>query len=337
LAYFEAGEYENAIRALSDLINKNPQNKEAYFHRASAYFESGNFDQALNDYLLSDHGAGIAKSRVKASKEFTAALVQSLTKGAAEAVVDFVPSLCKSVYGLNEALWAINPLNSQSSNNIQRFASACCEVAECIVDYCENINKQTVYECVDSIKDLYGRFKHLSEKEKGELVGYAIGRYGVDLFAGGAIVKSVSCYRKLHQANRLCNLEALAASSASKESVVNSALRHKADRSKYFKNVAIEIDKQNKHVVGHRNFIPYNSEFTHRDPQYLLTKFAGKGKPVNNSAPGIAGYRERIDFGEVIGSYVSKESRELKIPTTKGIIHYSKDGAHIVPSNPNGY
>jgi len=37
--------------------------------------------------------------------------------------------------------------------------------------------------------------------------------------------------------------------------------------------------------------------------------------------------RERVDFGEVIGNVNG-------VPTTKGIIHYSSDGAHIVPARP---
>ena len=50
------GKYEQAIEALSAAIKKDPKNKAAYFHRAAAYFETGNFDEALNDYLRSDKG-----------------------------------------------------------------------------------------------------------------------------------------------------------------------------------------------------------------------------------------------------------------------------------------
>jgi len=38
-----------------------------------------------------------------------------------------------------------------------------------------------------------------------------------------------------------------------------------------------------------------------------------------------------------IGYYIDSEKPDLKLPTTKGIIHYSKKGAHIVPSHPDGY
>lgn len=45
------------------------------------------------------------------------------------------------------------------------------------------------------------------------------------------------------------------------------------------------------------------------------------------------GYQEIVDFKEPIGIWKNGIKSE---PTTKGTIHYSKDGnAHIVPENPN--
>jgi hypothetical protein len=58
------------------------------------------------------------------------------------------------------------------------------------------------------------------------------------------------------------------------------------------------------------------------------------GKRVNNFEPGMPGYKEVVDFGEHIGYYVNEEEK-IKIATTKGTIHYSKEGIHIVPTHPN--
>jgi hypothetical protein len=91
--------------------------------------------------------------------------------------------------------------------------------------------------------------------------------------------------------------------------------------------VTLEAGKQGKHIPGHNNYIPGRSPLTHKDPQALLDKFAGKGEPVGKVQRGQPGFKERVDFGEVIGQVSGN-------PTTKGIIHYSKDGAHIVPANP---
>ncbi len=331
-ACLEIGEYEKAIEALSDVIKKDPKNKEAYFHRAAAYFETGRFDEALKDYLLSDKGKGMPKSTFEATKEFTSALLINVCQGAAESAIDFVPSLCSSAYGFGETLWAVHPLNPQSLENTSQFASACYEMAECVADYCQNVDWQTVEGYVDQVKTLGERFDNLSDLEKGELIGYTIGKYGVDLFAGGAVVKSVSTYRKLRTANRLCTLEAMAVSNANKEAVVTSSLKHASERESFFKNVKLEWDKQNKHVIGKHNYQPGKSIFEHPNAEDLLKKYSGKGKPVRGNF-GESGYQEIINFEEFIGYNICDQTGE-KIPTTWGKIHYSKNKAHIVPTRP---
>ncbi|PHE91695.1 polymorphic toxin type 50 domain-containing protein [Bacillus pseudomycoides] len=60
--------------------------------------------------------------------------------------------------------------------------------------------------------------------------------------------------------------------------------------------------------------------------QELLDKFAGKGTVLKNG-------RERVDFGQVIGKYYDMQTGKY-IETTRGMIHYGKDGAHVVPSKP---
>jgi hypothetical protein len=94
----------------------------------------------------------------------------------------------------------------------------------------------------------------------------------------------------------------------------------------------IQMDKQGKHIEGHKNYQAGKSILT-VDPTRLILK-AGTGKPANNIPRGQAGYKERVNFGEVIGVFVDKNTG-IGQPTTKGIIHYAKDGsAHIVPAKP---
>ena len=61
--------------------------------------------------------------------------------------------------------------------------------------------------------------------------------------------------------------------------------------------------------------------------QELLDKYAGTGTILKS------GNRERVNFGQVIGKYYNKNTGKYE-ETTNGIIHYSKSGAHIVPSRP---
>ena len=70
----------------------------------------------------------------------------------------------------------------------------------------------------------------------------------------------------------------------------------------------------------------------------MIREYAGKGEKINKNVPFSPGYKERIDFGEQIGSFALKEvgKETVFIPTNRGILHYSKDGVHLVPSAPKG-
>jgi uncharacterized protein RhaS with RHS repeats len=58
----------------------------------------------------------------------------------------------------------------------------------------------------------------------------------------------------------------------------------------------------------------------------------GTGQAVAGVA-GQPGFRERVNFGQVIGQLVDQASGAA-VNTTNGMIHYSARGAHIVPSAP---
>ncbi|WP_367615410.1 polymorphic toxin type 50 domain-containing protein [Teichococcus aerophilus] len=74
----------------------------------------------------------------------------------------------------------------------------------------------------------------------------------------------------------------------------------------------------------------------HADANALMREFAGRGRVVAGSRPGVSGTKETFDTGDrVIGVYRQLDGREAL--TTRGTIHYSKTGAHIVPAQPNGW
>jgi hypothetical protein len=88
---------------------------------------------------------------------------------------------------------------------------------------------------------------------------------------------------------------------------------------------------QDKHIIrdGNLNFKLGASVFDgdHKKAQDLLDRFAGTGTFKSSN-------KELIDFGEVIGTYV-EEGTGRTFQTSLGNIHYSKNGAHIVPARPN--
>jgi hypothetical protein len=67
-----------------------------------------------------------------------------------------------------------------------------------------------------------------------------------------------------------------------------------------------------------------------------IKEFAGKGDRVSGSIL-EAGYKERVDFGEIIGEYaLQKEGCPVEyLPTSKAMLIYDKNGhVHIWPSDP---
>ncbi len=95
----------------------------------------------------------------------------------------------------------------------------------------------------------------------------------------------------------------------------------------------IHPGKQGKHIPGHRNFIPGKSEIT-TDPKKLIEEGAGRGEPVGEIPRGKPGFKERFDFGYVIGQHVDRDSGK-KSPSTVGIIVYDGKGeVHVYPGKP---
>ncbi|WP_157181453.1 polymorphic toxin type 50 domain-containing protein [Actinopolymorpha alba] len=92
----------------------------------------------------------------------------------------------------------------------------------------------------------------------------------------------------------------------------------------------IHPGKQGKHIVGDKNFKPGRSELT-ADPNVLAQR-AGTGDPVGSKPRGEPGFKERVNYGTEIGTWVNGTRR---LPTTVGMIIYDAKGMiHIVPARP---
>lgn len=326
--YAELGRYDRAISSLTEAIKIEPNNRGAYFSRAQAYFEKGEFDLSLSDYLKSKKVDENFKIKLKPSETVKESILNGLQEGCQESIVDFVPSLCNSVYGLCSSLWvfAEHPVNSTT-----QFVNACYDIGKCVNEFRKNVDLDEIESYPLEVQRLHDQYDRLSEPEKGYLVGYIVGKYGMDFFAGGTAVKTVAAFKKLKDANRICTLEAMTISQTNKEVVLASALKHTTEHDHFFNNIKIHLDRQNKHVLGKHNLQEGKSIFTHNNPQKLLEKFAGKGEKVRGNF-GESGYQEIINFGEDIGYSLTQDG--IKTPTSWGKIHYSKDGAHIVPTIP---
>jgi hypothetical protein len=90
--------------------------------------------------------------------------------------------------------------------------------------------------------------------------------------------------------------------------------------------------QQGKHIVGSPNYNPARGTLT-ADPKVLLENFSGRGIPVGRTPVGEPGSKELFDTGnKTIGTWRNRKG--VSAPTTRGMIHYAKHGAHIVPAAP---
>jgi RHS repeat-associated protein len=91
----------------------------------------------------------------------------------------------------------------------------------------------------------------------------------------------------------------------------------------------IHDGSQGKHIPGHNNYIEGRSILS-ADAQTLLDNFhAGN----INSSRVINDNKVKVNFGQTIG--IHKSTDGIATPTSWGIIHSGKQGAHIVPALPD--
>ncbi|MBI2743651.1 MAG: tetratricopeptide repeat protein [Chlamydiales bacterium] len=214
VAESELGLYHEAIQSLNSVIEKKPELKDAYLERAIAYFETGQIESSLKDYLQSGVkvtplgdvlGADNSDSRLEyATGLMQAGMAWGVLQGGIEGAIDFIPSLAHSASGLANGLisFALNPKQVSVE-----FISSC---KECVKDLREN--PSLLKECIPEIKELADRFDQLDEFQKGTLTGKIIGKYGISIFAVSKAAKGVQAYLNLKKANSALSFETLARS-----------------------------------------------------------------------------------------------------------------------------
>ncbi len=103
-------------------------------------------------------------------------------------------------------------------------------------------------------------------------------------------------------------------------------------------STALDIKKQSKHIKGSKEYLKARKEgkfpswlsIGAGEQQAIIDKYTKTGKAYRQNDGTI---RVRFNHSDTIGAYVSRDGNITKI-TSKGQIHYSKSGAHIVPDDP---
>lgn len=225
--------YQRAIQVLSQAIQLNPRNRDAYMERATAYFETNQFQLALRDYesakklltvppfIADGRYSSMAKTvYVPENKtEFSVGLVSGTLHGAQASAIEFVPSMFTCCRGILNGLWAFVCSPHEVSREMVNSAYA-------IGEFLSNHSSEECFQCiVPELKELAVSWKELNDHSKGLKIGYIIGKYGVDIFAVPMAFKSVSKIRALKRANTMCTLESCAISQANQAKILEESVR----------------------------------------------------------------------------------------------------------------
>lgn len=326
-------EYAEAVEALTQALQKDPKNSDAYIERAIAYFELGNFDLAIKDYIAS--GKDVVPPQDASKIAFGGGFLKGAAIAAAKGIHEIIPSLWYSLRGMSQLLWTYNnaPI-TLSKDLIDATIGA--------IEYISTKDLNTIgKDMVPELHELITKWGTFDAKTRGEKSGFIFGKYGINIAASFGGTKAFKAFQELRRANAVCNLKALAASPYTNAPVMDAATKAvMVRRQQYFKSVKLHADKQGKHIESHRNYkeLAANKEnpsiWSHPEPEKVLAESAGTGMAVGNIEAGLAGYKEVITYKEYIGFYVDKQTG-VKTPTKRFTIHYDGDGgAHMVPASP---
>lgn len=199
----ELGLYKEAVKSLSEAIKLDPENKDAYYSRASCYFELGDYEKSIEDFIKSGFSSKKIDSEDFDSLDFATGLLKGTSLAALGSLEDFLPSIYSSVSGLTNGLWSFvnNPIDC-SIEMIQ----ACKTIASLVSD---NSAYENLRLLIPEIGQLAENWDSSSPFKKGELLGNIIGKHGTDIFITGASIKAFKAYTNLRKANNLMTLEGM--------------------------------------------------------------------------------------------------------------------------------
>jgi len=170
---FDTGYYNQAIDDFSKALEISPTNLSPRLDRSAAYFSLGNYDQALEDF-----------------QEYISQRPPTQTFSMPEFSMGFAKGLPKGVYESGEGLFFF--LSDCVTHPIQT-----CEQMWEALTLLNNLARSEEWAAIGEalapeIHQLITQWDTIPSDERGELAGYAFGKYGSDILIPGAAVKIAS-------------------------------------------------------------------------------------------------------------------------------------------------
>lgn len=230
--------YKEAIQVLTQAIQLNPSNRDAYIERALAYFETNQLPLALKDYESAKELTIVPLFRLSSYKEmtmraiyipeykteFSKGLVSGTVDGAKVSAVEFIPSIFSSCRGILHGLWAFVCSPIELSQEMVNTAYA-------IGEFISSHSTEECFQCVvPELKELSLSWDKLNDYSRGQKIGFIIGKYGIDIFAPVGTLKGMSKVRALKRANTMCTLESCAASQVKQAKILEESIKRASIR-----------------------------------------------------------------------------------------------------------
>jgi tetratricopeptide (TPR) repeat protein len=179
--------YTAALNHFEKAIDLDPTNAKLYLDRSVANLASGNYNQSTEDYMA------YQKHSLATTLEFGKAFVVALPEGIYESGKDLAH------LGANLATHPIRTSGEVYASIM--LLSDLAKTGEWLI-----LSETLAPEIYELITD----WDHLSPSQRGQLAGYAFGKYGADIILPGATCKAISktatAAKTLRTAHTTCKL-----------------------------------------------------------------------------------------------------------------------------------
>ncbi len=339
----QLGLYQNAIDYLTKVLEDQPHNSKAYLERAAAYFEQGNFEKALEDYMASGLKPAPIEDFAIASLEFGCGVIQGVLMGAEHTLENFLPSMLCSLQGMANGIWAFALSPKEVSNEMV-------EACKNIYEFLQGSNLETISAVIPELKELVSDWKENTEFHKGELIGTILGKYGLDVFLLSGSAKGIKLFQELKVANATLTLETM--KSLEKRTILkeiskqwNESLKVPTEViTKSKREVAAALGKQyrsqNLNEMQARKLLHSIGIPTYPAPNAMNVnefhiRIANKGGGMKYTSKKNPHYKVRVMPGNPYSEYLSQRKPYVVHQTSRGFM--DKNGNIVPLKNPEAH
>lgn len=261
--------HSDALIYLNASIAHDENNVEAYQERIHAHFEMGNLNLAIEDYkklkqlemhkksFLACRFADTSESYVvnpepKGVLDCYVGFHVGILKGSAVAVIEFVPSTLSCCKGVLHGLWSFSCSPVEVSKDLINTSYQLVKFIK------ENTARENLELVIPELKELCLNWDSLTDYERGNQIGYIIGKYGLDVLIPGAIIKGIKKYRHLKRLNSMFTVECCMASEAKQAKILEASAKHAAIRT-----TVVDAAKTGKVIPKNANVVPHVMQKKH--------------------------------------------------------------------------